>query len=112
MAILLDGPIMDQAPTPIFEEPWHAQVFALTVALNEAGVFHWPDWASRFGATLAHHGHARDLNGRSDYFHAWVETLETFLDEREIAPPQELAVLKSKWAAAYLRTPHGEPVKL
>ena len=25
----------------VFEEPWHAQVFAITVALNEAGVFQW-----------------------------------------------------------------------
>jgi len=42
-------------PEPVFEAPWHAQVFALTVHLNEAG-------------------------------------------------PQ--------WEAAYLRTPHGAPVRL
>jgi len=34
---------MDDAPSPVFEEPWHAQVFAITVALNEAGVFQWTD---------------------------------------------------------------------
>ena len=33
---------MDDAPSPVFEEPWHAQVFAITVALNEAGVFNGP----------------------------------------------------------------------
>ena len=27
------------APEPVFAEPWHAQVFAVTVALNEAGSF-------------------------------------------------------------------------
>ena len=47
---------MDDAPAPVFEEPWHAQVFAITVALNEAGVFQWTDWANRFGATLKQRG--------------------------------------------------------
>ena len=40
-------------PDPVFEDPWHAQLFALTVHLNETGCFDWPDWAKRFGATLA-----------------------------------------------------------
>ena len=62
-------------PEPVFEEPWHAQVFALTVHLNEAGHFDWPDWAARFGQTLAQHGLDRDLNGGADYFDAWFERL-------------------------------------
>ena len=103
---------MDDAPTPAFEEPWQAQVFAITVALNEAGVFQWTDWANRFGATLKQHGLTRDLNGGSDYFHAWIETLEDFLADQKIALPNDLQVLKSAWTQAYLETPHGEPVKI
>jgi len=103
---------MDDAPTPVFEEPWHAQVFAITVALNEAGVFQWTDWANRFGATLKHHGLARELNGGSDYFHAWIETLEDFLADQKIALPNDLQVLKFAWKQAYLQTPHGQPVKI
>ncbi len=34
------------APEPVFAEPWHAQVFAVTVALNEAGRFAWSEWAA------------------------------------------------------------------
>ena len=49
-------------PEPVFLQPWHAQVFALTVHLNESGVFDWPDWAAQFGATLARHGLERDLD--------------------------------------------------
>ena len=103
---------MDHAPTPAFEEPWHAQVFAITVALNEAGVFQWTDWASRFGATLKQHGLNRDLNGGSDYFQAWIETLEDFLADQKIALPYDLEVLKSAWTQAYLQTQHGQPVKI
>lgn len=100
------------APEVVFQEPWHAQVFALTVHLNERGAFEWGEWAARFSATLARHGLARDLDGGEDYFTAWLETLETFLAEQGSAPPQEASEARNAWAAAYLSTPHGQPVKL
>lgn len=99
-------------PEPVFEAPWHAQVFALTVHLNEAGHFSWSAWADRFGATLQRHGVARALNGGEDYFAAWLETLEQFLAEIGMAAPTEVAALRDAWEAAYLRTAHGDPVRL
>lgn len=103
---------MTSAPEPAFEEPWHAQVFALTVALNEAGHFAWTDWAVRFGATLKDHGLTQDLDGGDDYFAAWLETLESFLAKAGLAPPEEARALRDAWEAAYLRTAHGDPVRL
>lgn len=99
-------------PEPVFEAPWHAQVFALTVHLNEAGLFTWPDWTARFGATLAAHGIDRELDGGDDYFSAWLETLEALLAEQGLADPAALAEMKAAWEAAYLATPHGHPVTL
>ena len=107
----LSGACMS-APEPVFEEPWHAQVFALTVHLNEAGHFSWSDWAERFGASLAAHGVSRALNGGSDYFDAWLETLESYLAELDLADPVAVGALKDAWEAAYLATPHGAPVVL
>ena len=103
---------MTTAPEPAFEEPWHAQVFALTVALNEAGHFAWTDWATRFGATLRRHGLGQELNGGADYFAAWLDTLEGFLAEIGMADPDEARALRDAWEAAYLATPHGDPVRL
>ena len=99
-------------PQPVFEAPWHAQLFALTVHLNEAGHFDWPAWAERFGTTLKRHGLEKELNGGEDYFAAWLETLEGFLSDIGMAAPDDVRTLKDAWEAAYLRTPHGEPVKL
>ncbi|WP_415920038.1 nitrile hydratase accessory protein [Tateyamaria sp. SN6-1] len=99
-------------PEPAFEAPWHAQLFALTVHLNEAGHFTWPDWAARFGATLRAHSKASDLNGGDDYFAAWLETLEALLTELGTADASEIAQLTEAWRAAYLHTPHGHPVRL
>jgi nitrile hydratase accessory protein len=100
------------APEPVFEAPWHAQVFALTVHLNEAGHFEWADWANRFGATLKQHGLSKELNGGDDYFTAWLETLETYLAETGGAPTDEVTKTRDAWEQAYLSTPHGAPVLL
>ena len=103
---------MTARPEPVFEEPWHAQVFALTVHLNEAGHFGWADWAARFGATLAAHGVSQELDGGADYFDAWLATLEGFLAEQGLAETDQVSALKAAWEEAYLSTPHGEAVRL
>ncbi|MBO9412907.1 MULTISPECIES: nitrile hydratase accessory protein [unclassified Ruegeria] len=100
------------APEPAFSAPWHAQVFAVTVALNEAGRFDWPDWADRFSRTLKQHGLDRELDGGDDYFNAWLETLEHLLAEQGAAASEEVSSLQSAWEEAYLTTPHGQPVHL
>lgn len=103
---------MTNRPDPVFAEPWHAQVFALTVHLNESGRFTWADWTKRFGATLAQHGLNRELDGGDDYFNAWLETLETLLAEDGSAERTEAAQVRAAWEHAYLTTPHGAPVRL
>ncbi len=101
------------APAPSrFDEPWQAQLFALTVALNEAGHFRWADWTAAFGATLKRRGAGRAQDGGADYYDAWLETLERLLDARGHAPAAEAARTKAAWEAAYLATPHGQPVRL
>jgi nitrile hydratase accessory protein len=97
---------------PVFHEPWHAQVFALTVHLSETGVFSWPVWAERFGEVLAEHGLSRELDGGDDYFLAWVEALEALLRARGVAGPGDLERIKAAWTDAYLKTAHGQPVDL
>ncbi len=100
------------APEPIFDEPWHAQVFAITVHLNETGLFSWPEWAEQFGATLARHGVDRSLNGGSDYFAAWLDTLTGMMTTAGVTDAGALETMRANWEAAYLRTPHGAPVHL
>lgn len=95
-----------------FDEPWQAELFALTVALSEAGHFAWPQWTEAFGATLRRHGAARPLDGGADYHRAWLETLETLLDRSGLAPSAEARAMRDRWEAAYLATPHGQPVRV
>ena len=95
-----------------FDEPWHAQVFALTVALSEAGRFSWAEWTETLGAALARLGKSRELDGGDDYFAAWLEALEGLLARLGDAEPDRVEDLRDAWEAAYLATPHGKPVRL
>lgn len=95
-------------PEAPFEEPWQAQLFALTVGLSEQGLFGWPDWTEAFGAVLARTG----TDGGESYWLAWLEALEGFLETRGLAEATALRDLKAAWEAAYLATPHGQPVRL
>ncbi|WP_299415085.1 nitrile hydratase accessory protein [uncultured Sulfitobacter sp.] len=103
---------MSATPEPVFEAPWHAQLFALTVHLNEAGHFEWTDWAARFGAMLKQHGLSKELNGGEDYFTAWLATLEGFLAEIKMTDPEAVEEMRAAWEHAYLHTAHGDPVTL
>ena len=99
-------------PDPVFEQPWHAQVFAITLSLNESGRFTWSEWVARFSRVLARHGLDKDLDGGDDYFSAWLESLEMFLIEEGAASATELDLFRDKWQQAYLETPHGDVVRL
>ena len=97
---------------PVFTAPWHAQLFALTVKLSEAGHFSWPEWTQIFGQVLKINDLGRELDGGDDYFLAWLEALERMLSAKDIARDAEITPYMDAWRAAYLRTPHGQPVKL
>ncbi|MGC1486573.1 MAG: nitrile hydratase accessory protein [Albidovulum sp.] len=95
-----------------FDAPWHAQLFALTVAMSDQGHFTWASWTRAFGATLKRHGAARPLDGSADYYAAWLETLEALLDQTGLATAPEAKTMRSAWEKAYHATPHGKPVRL
>ena len=45
-----------------FHEPWHAQIFALTVHLNEQGHFEWKDWSNAISAVSYTHLRAHETD--------------------------------------------------
>ena len=110
MAKLFDAAMKD-LPDPVFSEPWHAHIFAMTVHLSEAKLFTWPDWADAFSQTRRRHGLTKTLDGGNDYYLAWLETLEGFLKGHGVSP-EKVEEVRQAWETAYLTTPHGTPVRL
>lgn len=93
-----------------FTKPWHSQLFALTVALNEAGIFQWADFAHRLGAQLKRDN--RDKNGEDDYYDCWLVALILLLEESHHLDKESLKQRVAQWQKAYLSTPHGQPIQL
>ena len=108
---------MPLGPEKVFDAPWHAEVFALAVHLNEGGYFDWPEWAGRFGENLAAAktvkiGVGEGLDGSDDYYQIWLQTLIELMQEKGLVDAKILASIKAQWREAYLTTPHGKPVHL
>ncbi|MEO1677847.1 MAG: nitrile hydratase accessory protein [Pseudomonadota bacterium] len=93
------------APEAPFDEPWQAQLFALTVALNEAGHFTWSEWASVFGPRIK-------TAEAAQYWQVWSEALVTIIEDQGIADAAEVRALSDRWQAAARATPHGQPIAL
>ncbi|MDB3880114.1 nitrile hydratase accessory protein [Alphaproteobacteria bacterium] len=108
---------MPMSPEQVFDAPWHAEVFALVVDLNEGGYFNWPEWAGRFGENLVvaktvKIGEGEGLDGSDDYYQIWLQTLIELMQEKGLIDAKMLASIEAQWREAYLTTPHGKPVHL
>ena len=97
---------------PVFQEPWQAQAFALTLALHEAGAFSWAEWATALSQEITRAQQAGDPDLGDTYYLHWLTALETLAAEKGIAGLSHLAARKEAWRQAYLATPHGSPVSL
>jgi nitrile hydratase accessory protein len=97
---------------PVFNAPWEAQAFAMTVSLHAAGAFTWREWADALAAELsaaAAHGEPDD---GSHYYKHWLAALEKLVTKKGVVPAQELQRRLDEWDAAVRATPHGKPVEL
>ena len=102
-----DDPLAPDAP--VFAEPWHAQVLAMADTMIAAGHIGATDWAETLGAALSDRADQPDTP--DTYYAAALSALETLAAQTGIGPSEQ-AKRKAAWEAAYLRTPHGQPVTL
>ena len=74
----------------VFAEPWHAQLFAITMRLSQAGHFSWTEWSERFGAVQSAQAEAGAPDDGSAYYDAWLAALESLLIETGLAGAGDL----------------------
>ena len=98
--------------SPLFEEPWQAQAFALAVSLSEVGLFSWQEWSEELGKTITQAQETRDPDLGNTYYKHWLKTLERLLSKKEVLDQNALHQRKKIWEEAYLKTPHGQPVEI
>ena len=97
----------------VFQNPWHSQLFAITVQLSEKGNFSWKEFVEVFGESLKkQRSLSNNLDGSNNYFSCWLDALEKILNIKKISNQKTLMLLKDDWTQAYLSTPHGKPVNI
>jgi len=102
----------DHEGSPVFNEPWEAQAFALAVNLHAAGYFSWSEWADRLATEIQHAQAAGDPDLGDTYYRHWLSALERIVADKHLVATAELARRKDEWAAAAANTAHGKPIEL
>ncbi len=98
--------------SPVFDEPWHAQAFAMAVKLHEAGYFSWSEWSDRLAQEIRRAQAAGDPDLGDSYYHHWLAALEQIVAEKGLVSGAELARRTDEWTEAARSTPHGKPIEL
>ncbi len=106
------GPLARNDEGPIFEEGWQAQVLALAFNLVERGQFTATQWSEALGAELASAAERGDTDDATTYYQAVMTALERLLQAQDSVSVDLVDQRTEAWRAAYLRTPHGQPVEL
>jgi nitrile hydratase accessory protein len=97
---------------PVFCEPWEAQAFAMAVALHDAGLFSWSEWATILGDEIRKAQSAGDPDKGDTYYRHWLAALERIVTEKGVTSAEALARCHDAWDRAAERTPHGTPIVL
>lgn len=100
------------ADGPVFNAPWEAQAFAMTLMLHERGLFTWPEWARALARRVAAAQAGGDPDLGDTYYRHWLAALEDIVADKQAGTPGELLRYQQAWDHAADRTPHGQPIDL
>jgi nitrile hydratase accessory protein len=98
--------------SPVFREPWEAQVFAITVLLHQRGLFGWTEWTRTLGARIASATALGIADSGETYYHHWLAALETLVAAKGLGSIEELIRYQRAWDRAAHDTPHGLSIEL
>jgi nitrile hydratase accessory protein len=97
---------------PVFNAPWEAQAFAMTLALYERGMFTWAEWATCLNEAIRAAQAAGDADRGDTYYSHWLTALERISTTKGLVTDDSLLRRRNAWDAAARRTPHGQPIEL
>lgn len=97
---------------PVFDAPWQASVFALTVHLFKRGAFDWSQWVRVISEEIKAAPARPGERVNDAYYRQWAAAFETLIGQLGIADAVCVSQRAEQWRQAYLHTPHGAAVAL
>ena len=105
-------PSCGRADQSVFNEPWEAQAFAMTLALHERGFFTWGEWTQALGAAIKDAQAGGDPDTGKTYYLHWLRALEQLLAAKQLVGEDVRERHQQAWQRAARRTPHGSPIEV
>jgi nitrile hydratase accessory protein len=84
----------------------------MAVALQQRGLFTWPEWADVLGDEIKRAQALGDPDAGATYYRHWLNALERIVAEKGLTDPMALTRYRHAWEHAVARTPHGTPIAL
>lgn len=97
---------------PAFDEPWQAEALAIADTLVQSGLFSASAWSNALGLALKQAESMGDKDTQETYYRCVLTALETLVVNHSDIDQEAMAARREEWEAAYLSTPHGQPVRL
>ena len=80
-------------PNQAFREPWHAQLFAITIALHEGGVMSWTEWTNLLAKEIEAQTPDPGNDPEDEYYGSWQAAIERLLHSRNLVGSSELKAM-------------------
>lgn len=93
---------------PVFNAPWEAKAFAMTVDLHKRGAFDWSEWCNTLADEIKSAQAAGDPDLGDTYFEHWLNALETLITAKQLSTAERLLAVKEDWRAADEHRGFGE----
>jgi nitrile hydratase accessory protein len=106
------APLQRMDGEPVFDEPWQASVLAMADTLIARGVITARDWSAALGAALKEAEASGAADNSDTYYRSALKALERVVAARGGISASAVSAKRDAWEAAYLSTPHGQPVTL
>lgn len=93
---------------PVFNAPWEAKAFAMTVDLHKRGVFAWSEWCETLSEEIKLAQAAGDPDLGDTYYKHWLSALEKLIMAKKVSTSESLLAAKEDWRAADEHRGFGE----
>ncbi len=100
------------AEGPVFEAPWQAEIFAITLTLHQQQLFTWSEWADQLSRSIKQAQESGDQDLGDTYYLHWLDALENIIVAKGIGNAGQLTQLYTQWETAAANTPHGQTIVL